>query len=63
MAKKTTKKIECINCKNFDGVNCHKNGNIGIIVKYRNEQKCYISTPEELNKNKDCKFYAKLSKK
>lgn len=60
MAKK---KIECIACKHYDGENCHKNGNIAISVKYRQESKFYISTPEELNKNKDCECYVKLSKK
>ena len=57
------KKIECISCANFDGENCHKNDNIGILVKYRQEKRFYISTPKELNKDKDCKAYAKLSKK
>lgn len=56
----TKKKIECITCKNFDGTNCHKNGNIGILVKYRQEKKFYVSTPNELNKNKDCSGYVKL---
>lgn len=60
MAKK---KVECINCKYFDGKNCHKNGNIGILVKYRKESKFYISTPEQLNKDKGCESYVKLSKK
>ena len=57
------KKIECITCKNFDGVNCHKNGNVGILVKFRQESKFYISKPDELNKDKDCSCYVKLSKK
>lgn len=57
------KKIECISCKHFDGENCHKNGNVAISVRYRQEKKIYISVPAELNKNKDCKDYAKLSKK
>lgn len=58
MAKK--KKIQCIDCKQFDGNNCHKNGNIGILVKYRKETKFYIKTPEEINKDGDCKDHAKL---
>lgn len=57
------KKIECTSCINFDGENCHKNGNIAISVRFRQEKRVYISTPEQLNKNKDCKSYAKLSKK
>ena len=60
MAKK---KIECISCKYYDGENCHKNGNIGILVKFRQESKFYILKPEELNKNKDCESYVKLSQK
>lgn len=57
------KKVYCTNCKNFDGANCHKNGNVGILVKCRQESRFYISTPEQLNKNKDCQSYVKLSKK
>ena len=60
MAKK---KIECIYCKHYDGKNCTRNGNVGILVKNRKESKFYISTPDELNKNKDCESYVKLSKK
>lgn len=61
MAKKKNK--NCSDCKHYDGTNCHRNGNIGILVKYRQESKFYINTPEELNKNKDCSSYAKFSKK
>lgn len=57
---KAKKKIQCINCKNYDGTNCHKNGNIGILVKYRQENKFFIKTIEELNANGDCTSYAKL---
>lgn len=60
MAKK---KVECIKCKFFDGFNCHKNGNMGLLVKNRTEKRFYISTPSELNKNKDCESYVKFSKK
>lgn len=60
MAKK---KIDCLTCKHYDGENCHKNGNIGILVKYKHEHKFYVSKPEEINKNKDCSSYAKFSKK
>ena len=54
-----SKSIKCNTCKHYDGKNCHKNGNEGILVKYCQESKFYIKTPEELNKNKDCKSYAK----
>lgn len=57
------KKVDCISCQYFDGENCHKNGNMAILVKYRQERKYYISKPSELNKNKDCKSYVKFSKK
>ena len=57
---KKKKEVKCVNCKHFDGTNCHKNGNVGILIKYRKETKLYIKTPEELNKDGDCKQYAKF---
>lgn len=57
---KKDKKAVCIKCKNYDGKNCHKNGNIGILVKYRQESKFYIKKAEELNANGECKEYAKF---
>lgn len=59
MAKKD-KKATCINCKHYDGENCHKNGNVGILVKYRQETKFFIEKAEKINANGDCKEYAKL---
>lgn len=55
-----TKKVYCTNCKKYDGKNCHKNGNIGILVKYRNESTFYLKSAEEINAKKDCKFYEKI---
>lgn len=57
MTKK--KEIKCIKCKHYDGKDCHRNGNIGIIIKYRQEKQVFIKTPEELNKEGDCKNYAR----
>lgn len=56
MAKKK-KNINCLSCKLYDGKDCHKNGNIALLVKYRKESKIFIQSPEEINKNKDCKSY------
>ena len=57
MTKK--KEAKCINCKNFDGTNCHKNGNVDILIKYRKQSMFYLKTPEELNANGKCESYAK----
>lgn len=57
MAKK--KEAKCVICKSYDGKNCHKNGNVGIVIKYRQEKQVYIKTPEELNKDGDCKNYVR----
>mgnify|MGYP006976596541 CR=1 FL=1 len=57
---KKKKEVKCVNCKHFDGTNCHKNGNVGILVKYRKETRLYIKKPEDINKNGDCKEYAKF---
>lgn len=53
------KKNNCINCIYFNDSNCHKNGNVGILVKRRQESIFYIKTPQELNNGGDCKNYAK----
>lgn len=53
------KQAKCLNCKYYDGKNCHKNGNIGIVIKYREENKVFLKTPEEMNKNGECGSYAR----
>lgn len=54
---------DCLSCKLFDGKDCHKNGNVALLVKYRKESKIYLHTPQELNKNKDCESYVQYSSK
>lgn len=56
----TPKKVKCLNCKHYDGRDCHKNGNIGILIKYRNQSRVYLQTPEELNKDGKCKSYGRI---
>lgn len=53
------KQAKCLNCKHFDGKNCHKNGNIGIVIKYREEKKVFLKTPEELNNSGACESYGR----
>lgn len=59
----TPKKVKCLNCKHYDGRDCHKNGNIGILIKYRNQSRVYLQTPEELNKDGKCKSYGRIQHK
>ncbi len=54
---------ECIKCSNYDGKNCSKNDNIGIVIEYRQEKPIFLKTPDEINKEKNCKDYAELSEK
>ena len=56
MVKK--KEVKCCKCKNFDGTNCHKNGNIGIVIKYRQEKQVFLKKPEEINQDGACESYA-----
>lgn len=58
MKSKKLNKIQCVDCKYFNG-NCTHKSNVGIRVKYRIENEFYIKTPEELNTNGDCGNYAK----
>lgn len=57
---KCKKKVQCVDCKNYDGVNCNKKGNVGVILRYRQERQFHLQKPEQLNANGDCKDYAKL---
>lgn len=57
MAKK--KDVKCVKCQNFDGENCHKNGNIGIVIKYRQEKQVFLKKPEEINQDGACASYVR----
>lgn len=57
------KKKECAKCRYKDGEKCTHESNKGIIVKYRTETPVYFRTPDELNKNGDCKNYVEFSAK
>lgn len=71
MVKKETEEkketiIDCTNCKLYDGKDCHKKGNVGIAIKYRQERQIFIKKSEEINKDKNCKDFivdVKLPKK
>lgn len=58
MKSKKLNKTECAACKYFTGECTHKS-NIGIKVKYRQETEFFVHKAEELNKEGDCKHYAK----
>lgn len=57
MAKKVNK--ECTKCKHYNGKDCTHYLNIGVAIKYRQENEFYIKPPKELNKEGDCKNYAR----
>lgn len=59
---KKEKLIDCKDCK-FNGEKCTHKSNEGLIVKYRQEKKHFFKTPDELNKDGNCKNYVELSKK
>lgn len=59
MAKKVKKLvIKCTNCKNYDGTNCHKKGNVGVVIKFRQEHQFFVKKSAKINQDKNCKDFS-----
>lgn len=54
MKSKKQNKVECTNCKFYNG-NCTHKSNIGIRVKYRQETEFFVKPAKELEA--ECKNY------